>query len=144
MLRHNNSASVTKDLRKAIMKRSRLKNLFNNQRTHQNQVNYIMQLNRYVNLLRKTNQNYFTNLNKKDVADSKTFWKTIKRNFNEKGSSSNKITLPEKRSFLNDNKKICNTMNNYFINITKNLNLKPCKWSNEQSQLSVMQFYRLI
>ena len=47
----------------------------------------------------------------KDTADSKAFWKINKPNFNKKGSSSSKIILPEKRSILNDNKKICNTMN---------------------------------
>ena len=50
ILRHNNSAFVTKGLRKAIMKRSRLKNLFNKQRTHENWVNYKMQENQSVNL----------------------------------------------------------------------------------------------
>ena len=49
-LRHNNSTFVTKGLRKAIMKRSRLKNLFNKQRTHENWVNYKMQENQSVNL----------------------------------------------------------------------------------------------
>ena len=82
-----------KGLRKAIMKRSRLKNLFNKQRTHKNWVNYKMQQNHCVNLLRKTEKNYFTNLNIKNINDSKTFWKTIKPNFNEVDSSSSKVTI---------------------------------------------------
>ena len=86
--------------------------------------------NHCVNLLRKTKKNYFTNLNIKDVIDSKTFWKTIKLNLNEKGSSFSKIILSEKGSILNDNKKTCDTTNNFFINITKTLNLKPYKCSN--------------
>ena len=73
MLRHNNSAFVTKGLRKAIVERSRLKNLFNKQRTHKNWVNYKMQRSHRVNLLRKTKKNYFTNLNIKDITNSKTF-----------------------------------------------------------------------
>ena len=40
-----------------------------------------MQQNHSANLLRKTKKNYFTNLNIKDITDSKTFWKTIKPNF---------------------------------------------------------------
>ena len=47
----------------------------------------------------------------KDTADSKAFWKTNKPNFNKKVSSSSKIILPEKRSILNYNKNICNTIN---------------------------------
>ena len=41
-------------------------------------------------------KNYLTNLNIKDITDSKTFWKTIKPDFNEKGSSFDKIILSEK------------------------------------------------
>ena len=89
-----------------------------------------MQQNHSANLLRKTKKNYFTNLNIKDITDSKTFWKTIKPNFNGKGSSSSKIILSEKGSIFNENKNICITMNNYFINITKTLNLKPYKYPN--------------
>ena len=114
------------------MKRSRLKNLFNKQ-TLKNRVNYKMQRNHCVHLLRKTKKNYFTNLNMKDITDSKTFWKTIKPNFYEKGSSCMKIILSEKGSILNDNKKVCNTMNNYFVNITKTLNLKPYKCPNSMN-----------
>ena len=54
MLRHNNSAFVTKDLTKAIMKRPRLKNSFNKPKTYENWVNYKIQQNHCVNLLRKT------------------------------------------------------------------------------------------
>ena len=83
MLRQNNGAFVIKGLPKAITKRSRLKNLLNKQRTHENWVNYKMQRNQCVNLLRKTKKNYFTNLNIKDITDSKTFWKiTLNFNFN--------------------------------------------------------------
>ena len=78
-----------------------------------------MQQNHCVNLLRKTKKNYFTNLNIKDITDSKTFWKTIKPNFDEEGAGSSKTILSEKGSILNDNKKTCNTMNHYFKNITK-------------------------
>ena len=48
MLRHNNSAFVIKGLRKAILKQSRLRNLFNKQKTHENWINYKMQRNHYV------------------------------------------------------------------------------------------------
>ena len=85
--------------------------MFYKQRTHEQWVNYKRQRNQCVNLLRKIKRGYSTNLDMKDTADSKAFWKTNKPNFNKKGSSSSKIILPEKRSILNDNKKICNTMN---------------------------------
>ena len=77
--------------------------------------------------------NDYTETYIKEIIDSKTFWKTVKPNFNEKGSSSRKIILSEKGSILNGNNRICNTVNDYFINITKALNLKPCKCSNTKN-----------
>ena len=47
-----------KCLSKAITKRSRLKNFFNKQRTHENWVNYKMQRSHFVNLLKETKKNY--------------------------------------------------------------------------------------
>ena len=41
------------------------------------------------------------------------------------GVNSSKITLVEKNAIIVDEEKIANIMNNYFINNTKNLNLKP-------------------
>ena len=101
MSRHGNSAFVTKGLRKVMLKWSGLKNLFNNQRTPENWVNYKMQKNHSANLLRKTKKNYFINLTIKDMTDSQTFWKTIKPIYNGKGSSSSKNILSEKGSILN-------------------------------------------
>ena len=50
--------------------------------------------------MRKAKKNYVTNLNIKDITDSKIFWKTVKLNFNEKGSASSKIILSEKRVYF--------------------------------------------
>ena len=46
--------------------------------------------------------------------------------------------LSQKGSILNDNKKTCNTMNNYCINITKTLNLKPYKCSNTMNKNEII------
>ena len=43
------------------------------------------------------------------------------------GSNPRQITLLENDSILTDDKDIAETMNNFCMNITKNLNLKPCK-----------------
>ena len=121
---------MTKNLRKAIMHRSKYKNCFNKCRTHENWCNYKTQRNYCVSLLRKTKQQYFKNLNLNDVTDNKTFWRTIKPYFNEKGSGSDKIALYGNESVLTNEKEIANTMNNYFISITNHLNLKPHTASN--------------
>ena len=74
-LRHNNNSFMKKNLRKAIMHRSKLKNCFNNCRTHENWCNYKTQRNDCVSLLRKTKQQYFKNLNLNDVTEINFFGK---------------------------------------------------------------------
>ena len=59
--------------------------------------------------------------------DNETFWKTVKPYFSDKESNSRRITLLEKDSILTNDKDISKTMNSFFINIAKNLNLKPHK-----------------
>ena len=100
MLRFNNSAFMTKNLRKEIMKRSKLKNNFNKNRNHENWCKYKTQRNYCVNLLRKSKKQYFSNINISDVTDSKSFWKSVKPYFSNKGSNSNKITLVENDAII--------------------------------------------
>ena len=50
--------------------------------------------------------------------------KNVRTFFTDKVLNPSKITLVEKNSILVDESKIGNIMNNYFINITKTLNIK--------------------
>ena len=72
------------------MHTSKFKNRFNKRRTYENWCNYKTQRKHYLSLLRKTKQQYFKNMNLNDIIDNKTFWRTIKPSFNEKGSGSGK------------------------------------------------------
>ena len=114
---------MTKDLRKAIMTRSRFKNTYNKKRTPENFEKYRKQRNFVVKLLRKIKSDYFDNLNIKSLEDNKTFWKTIQPYFNNKTQSSNKIFLSENGTILNNSQDVANTFNDYFVNITKTLDL---------------------
>ena len=73
ILRHNKNRFMIKELRKVIMLRSKLKNIFNKDKTHFNCQKYKHQRNFCQNLLRKTKKQYFTKLNVKDIADNKLF-----------------------------------------------------------------------
>ena len=115
---------MTKELRKEIMLRSKLENKFNKERNHINWCNYKRQRNHCLSILRKTKKEYFNSLNIKQVSDNKLFWKSVKPFFNDKGSNSSKITLVEENNIISDEEEIANIMNNYFINVTKTLNLK--------------------
>ena len=78
---------MTKTLRKAIVHRSKFKNIYNKKWTNDNWANYKKQRNFCVILLRKTKTGYYypVTLNIRDLSDNRKFWKTIKPYFTDKG-----------------------------------------------------------
>ena len=124
ILKFNNNPDMSKALRKAIMHRSKLKNIYNKNRTDVNWASFKKQRNFCVTLLRRTKKEYFQNLNVKDLSDNKTFWKTIKPYFSKKGLNSNKMLLKEKGELVLDEKQLASIMNKLLINTTKSLKLK--------------------
>ena len=77
----------------ATMHRSRLKNKYIRKRNDKNWENYKKQRNFCVDLLRKTEAEYFRNLNVKDLSDNRKFWKTIKPYFSNKDLNSKRLSL---------------------------------------------------
>ena len=75
-------------------------------------------------LLRKTKTEYFKNLKVKDLSDNRKFWKIMKPYFSNKGLNSNKLLMKERGNPVSDEKEPATIMNNFFINITKDLKLK--------------------
>ena len=114
---------MTKSLRKAIMHRPKLKNIYNKTRANEDWGNYKKQRNFCVNLLRNTKKDCFQKLNIKDLIDKK-FWKIIKTFFINKGLNSNKLILREKDVLITYEKALATLMNKYFVNITVDLDLK--------------------
>ena len=86
---------MSKPLHKAILMRSRMKNLYLKNKTDLNWSNYKTQRNFCTNLLRKTKKEYFSKLDIIKISDSKKFWKTIKPFFSDKGLNCNKMMLSE-------------------------------------------------
>ena len=58
------------------------------------------------------------------MTDNKNFWKIIKSLFSNKGLNSNKPMLREKDVVVADEKALSTLMNNYFANVTADLDLK--------------------
>ena len=104
---------------------SKLKSIFNKNKTHFNWPKYKHQRNFCLNLFKKTKKQYFVKLNLKDVADNKLFWKNVKPYFSDKCSNSTKIRLLQKDIIITDEKQIANIMNEHFVSIAKKLSLKP-------------------
>ena len=121
---HNNGPFMNKELRKEIMKRSKLKNKYNKKGNYENCSLYKKQRNYCESLLRKTKKAYFEKLNLKEISDNKTFWKTAWPYFSDKDNKSSKIILAENNIVIADEKRVAELKNKYFLNITKKLNLK--------------------
>ena len=76
-----------------------------------------------VKLTKKVRRDYFQNLNINSVTDNKTFWRTVKPLFSNKNNKSTKMILLENDEIITDYKKNVEVMNEYFVNIMKNLNI---------------------
>ena len=137
ILRFNHNPFMSKALRKAIMVRSKLKNKYNKNRTEENWDGHKKQRNFCVNLLRKTEKNYFSNLNIKNINDNEAFWKTIKPSFSNKGLHGSSLILSEKNKITND-QNIPN-MNNYFTGITSHLYLKPDQINQSENLTNIIE-----
>ena len=122
-VRANNSPFMNKNISKAIMNRSRLRNNFLRNRTPENRIAYNQQRNFCVSLIRETKREYFNSLNEKLVTDNKLFWNTIKPFFSDKGSTREKYTLIEEEEILDDGQKISTVFNDFFSSIVSNLNV---------------------
>ena len=119
------------------MKRSKIWNTFNKKRYSEKLAKYKRQRNICSNILKSTKKAFLETLNVNEITDNRKFWKTVKPFFTDKCKTTNNIILTEKNETLNDNKKISNTFNEYFTNITKGLNLREStgniNFENEES-----------
>ena len=76
-VRGNNMPFLNKELSCAHKKRTQLRNRFLKKRSYQDK-KLTKQRNFCVSLLRKTKKKHYANLNHKDIADNKQFWRTVK------------------------------------------------------------------
>ena len=122
-VRVNEAPFMTKELHKAIMKRSRLRNKFLKDRTENNQKNFKHQRNFCKKLLRTTKKSYYSNLDIKKVTDNKTFWKTIIPLFTKRPLKGEKINLIENDKNISNDTELCDIFNGLFSNIISELNI---------------------
>ena len=111
---------ITKDLSKALMKRSRLGNNFLKNTTGENKTLYTKQRNYCVSLLTKSKKKYFANLNEKDILGSKLFWKTIKPALCDNVMTRDRINLSEKGESVKTELETAEVLNKFFSNIVNN------------------------
>ena len=112
-MRTNNSNFVTKNLWKAIMKSSKLRNKYLRERTNEAKILHNKQRNLCVSILCKNKRDYFGNLNNKIVTDNKKFWKTISPLFSKKSFHRECITFKESNKTTTNNAEIAETFNTF-------------------------------
>ena len=83
-IRSNNCNFMTKELRKAIMNRSKLRNKFLKTRNEKSRRRFNRQRNLCASLIRKTKRSFYGKLNHKVVSDNRKFWKSVGPLFSEK------------------------------------------------------------
>jgi len=120
-LRANNKPHVSKALRKAIMKRSKLKNIANKSGKLEDMVRYRKQRNLVVSLNRQAKRDF---LSKAGHTPSQGFWKTFKPLFSNKSSNCReKPLLVDNGVIYDQDEDICDIFLNYFNSITDSLNI---------------------
>ena len=116
---------MNKFLRRAMMKRSKLKNKADKTKHPVDIKMYKKQRNYVVGLNKQSKFKYFNNLDCKK--DAKSFWDKCKPYFSNTHSRGDaKIMLKEKREILLKNDVIANTFSNFFDSIARSINL--FKW----------------
>ena len=123
-LRSNTKPFMNKFLRKAIAIRSRLKNKANKSGLDTDIENYKRQRNFVVALNRKAQKSYFSKLNPSSIQTSKSFFQTFKPYFSNKYTCAEKLLLLENGGIVSNDKTIAECFNDYFVNITHDLDIK--------------------
>ena len=136
MVRANQRVFMNKEIRKAIMVRSRLRNKFLKERTTFSREAYNKQRNYCVKLIRESKIKYFGNLNVKDITDNEKFWKAVGSNFSSKKPINENISLWEKNRLVTDEKSIAKVFNDYFTSIIKHLHIEMKEFDSKNVKLS--------
>ena len=95
---------MNKQLRKAIMTRTRLLNKYRKDNSAGNLFVYKRQRNLCVKLLRKSKKVSYNNLNVKRITDNRKFRQTIKPNFTDKTLKDERITLVDADKVITEEK----------------------------------------
>ena len=85
--------------------KKKLKNANLTKITMNDRITFMSSNNCIANNLRQTKEKYFNNLNVSKASDNKTFWKSVKPFFSNKGLNSNNILLEEDNEKVNDDGK---------------------------------------
>ena len=123
-IRGNNKHRIFKKLRKAMMKRTRLKNRANFSQDDEDVRKYKIQRNLVVRMNREAKKDFYKNLDPTKVGNERAFWKTFKPILSDKVTNTNtNITLVENGRTISKSDEIAECFNSYFAIIAETLNI---------------------
>ena len=126
-IRNNQSPFINKDIHKAIMTRTRLRNRFLKEPTSINRLAYKQQRNYCVSFMRKNKKQYYSSLNVNRITDNKNFWRVVKPNFSNKIVGTNRVILRDCGKIICGAGKVADTFNKFFVNIGNTLKIDKYK-----------------
>ena len=146
IVRGNNKPHISKSLRKAIMVRSKLKNIANKTGHPDDISKFKRQRNRVVNINKKEKRSFFSKIECNNNSN-KRFWSTFKPYLSNKshGAQERILLLRENNNIISEDKDVATTFNDYFSNITSSLDIK--KWNvdyknvNDNAVISAIEKY---
>ena len=119
LIRGNNAPYVTKELRKEIRYRSRLKNIARKERTTNSKIAFKKQRNKCTKIRRDNIRSYFENVTNKGT-NSKQFWKSILPYLSNKGSHGNEdYILEEDNELIKYPEQVGGIFCDYYTNIVE-------------------------
>ena len=125
LVRGNEKPHMNRALRKAIMERSKLRNIFRRSKLHSDLLAYRRQRNRVCKLNKNSRKAYFESVaSNPNFNSSQNFWSICKPFFSDKHTVSEKVFLVHNDEIISNDSVTAKIFNSYFNDITKNLNLK--------------------
>ena len=122
-VRCNQSPFMSKQLRKAIMTRTRLLNKYRKDNSAGNLFAYKRQKKICVKLLRKSKKNFYNNLSVKRITDNGKFRQTIKSNCIDKTLKDERITLVKGDKVITEEKDVVKIFKDHFEKIVETLKI---------------------
>ena len=111
---------MNKELSKAIMYRSKLRNIYNKKKTKETRESFKRQRTKCVSIKHRNIRNHCKNLAKNYGTNGKMFWTAVKQFLTNKESSKGQgITLEVGDDQLDDKIKVAEELNEYFVNIVE-------------------------
>ena len=126
MIRGNQGPFMAKQLSKAIMNRSKLRNRYIKRPSRENFLDKKKAKNTCHNLNKSAKKSYFDKVTSKSFVSNKALWNTVKPFLTNKGFLTNEsITIKHKDKIVTDNSKLAHLFNNRYINIVESTSGMP-------------------